>query len=313
MAAKAEPQPLHIVKSDINLGVSGEGFELLFSSSVGNLISYKYNGAELLESVPTPSFWRAPVDNDHGNGRDFALAQWKLASLYRKCANIEVKEPGQDWNSYKWFGANGTAEYDAKRGETISVRYTYDLATSPATQCVVTYTVHPGGVVDVAMDYAAVDGMPELPDYAMVFQLSADYDQVQFYGNGPLDNYCDRSEGARLGIFSTTTKDEIEPYLVPQECGNHTGVRWMTVTDHRGRGLKIFGAMPFETSALPYTAHELENARHPYDLPAVHHTYLRASLGQAGVAGDDSWGAPVLDECTVKNETKHFAFSFRGI
>ena len=313
LAAKNEPQPLHIVKSDINLGVSGEGFEILFSSAVGNLTSYKYNGVELIEAAPVPSFWRAPVDNDHGNGRDFALAQWKLASLYRKCALIEVKEPGKAWTAYKWFGANGTAEYDAKAGETLAVRFTYDLATNPATQCRVTYTVQPGGVVAVTMDYEKVDGMPELPDYAMVFQLSADYDQVQFYGNGPCDNYCDRSEGARLGIFETTTQAEVEPYLLPQECGNHTGVRWMTVTNHRGRGLKIFAGQPMEASALPYNAHELENARHPYDLPAVHHTYLRASLGQAGVGGDDSWGALVLDEYTVKNETKHFAFSFRAI
>ena len=313
IAEKTEPQPLHIVKSDINLGVSGEGFEILFSSAAGNLTSYKYNGVELVELPPVPSFWRAPVDNDHGNGRDFALAQWKLASLYRHCAKTEVKEPGKDWTEYKWFGANGTAEYDAKKGETLSVRFTYDLATSPAAQCVVTYTVKPGGIVDVAMDYEKADGMPELPDYAMVFQLSADYDHLQFYGNGPLDNYCDRSEGARLGVFETTTADEFEPYLAPQECGNHTGIRWMTVTDRRGRGLKIFGATPFEGSALPYNAHELENARHPYDLPAVHHTYLRASLGQAGVGGDDSWGAPVLEEYTVKNEKKHFAFSFRGI
>lgn len=313
IAEKTEPQPLHIVKSDINLGVSGEGFEILFSSAAGNLTSYKYNGVELIESAPVPSFWRAPIDNDHGNGRDFLLAQWKLASLYRHCAKTEVKEPGKDWTEYKWFGANGTAEYDAKKGETLSVRFTYDLATSPAAQCVVTYTVQPGGIVDVAMDYDKAPGLPEFPDYAMVFQLSADYDHVRFYGNGPLDNYCDRSEGARLGVFETTTADEFEPYLAPQECGNHTGIRWMTVTDRRGRGLKIFGATPFEGSALPYNAHELENARHPYDLPAVHHTYLRASLGQAGVGGDDSWGAPVLDEYTVKNEKKHFAFSFRGI
>ena len=313
IAEKTEPQPLHIVKSDINLGVSGEGFEILFSSAAGNLTSYKYNGVELVELPPVLSFWRAPIDNDHGNGRDFLLAQWKLASLYRHCAKTEVKEPGKDWTEYKWFGANGTAEYDAKKGETLSVRFTYDLATSPAAQCVVTYTVQPGGIVDVAMDYDKAPGLPEFPDYAMVFQLSADYDHVRFYGNGPLDNYCDRSEGARLGVFETTTADEFEPYLAPQECGNHTGIRWMTVTDSRGRGLKIFGATPFEGSALPYNAHELENARHPYDLPAVHHTYLRASLGEAGVGGDDSWGAPVLDEYTVKNEKKHFAFSFRGI
>ena len=70
---------------------------------------------------------------------------------------------------------------------------------------------------------------------------------------------------------------------------------------------------PFEASALPYTAHELENARHPYDLPEVHHTFLRASLGECGVGGDNTWGAPVLPEYTVKNTAKHFAFYFKGI
>ncbi|MSU10011.1 hypothetical protein FYJ84_13675, partial [Veillonellaceae bacterium WCA-693-APC-5D-A] len=83
--------------------------------------------------------------------------------------------------------------------------------------------------------------------------------------------------------------------------------------DRRGRGLELFGDVPFEASALPYNAHELENARHPYDLPQAHHTYLRASAGQSGVGGDDTWGAPVLDEYTVKNESRRFVFCFRGI
>ena len=119
--------------------------------------------------------------------------------------------------------------------------------------------------------------------------------------------------GARLGIFQTTAADEVEPYLRPQECGNHGGIRWFNVTDNRGRGLQVFGDVEFEASALPYTAHELENAHHQYELPQVHHTYLRASLGQCGVGGDDTWGSPVLDEYTIKNESKHFEFSFRGV
>ena len=111
-----------------------------------------------------------------------------------------------------------------------------------------------------------------------------------------------------------TAKDEVEPYLQPQETGNHGGIRWIEVTDHRGRGVRLaMDEEPFEASALPYSAHELENARHPYDLPEVHHTFLRASLGQCGVGGDDTWGAPVLPEYTVKNETKHFSFYFKGI
>ena len=305
--------PLHIVKSDICVGVSGDGFEVLFSSAVGNLVSYKYNGVELIDGLPRPSFWRAPVNNDYGSRRDFLTAQWKLASLYQRCERVELREPGKDWQTYQWFGSDGTAEYDAAPGETLAVRFTYALATSPQAACRVTYTVHAGGRVEVALDYEKTEGLPELPDFAIVLPLSADYDRVAFYGLGPAETYADRVRGARLGRYEGRVRDEVASYLVPQACGNHMGVRYLAVTDRRGRGLKVFGAQPFEASALPYTEHELESARHQNELPQVQHTYLRASLGSCGVGGDDSWGAPVLEEYTVKNESKRFVFSFCGI
>ena len=163
------------------------------------------------------------------------------------------------------------------------------------------------------MDYQCAEGLPEMPDFALILALPADYDKLRFYGFGPLDNYCDRQQGARLGIYEQTVAEQVEPYLMPQECGNHGGIRWFEVLDNRGRGLKIYGDKPFEASALPYTAHELENARHSYELPQAHHTYLRASLGQCGVGGDDTWGAPVLEEYRPKNEDKHFEFWVQGI
>ena len=73
----------------------------------------------------------------------------------------------------------------------------------------------------------------------MVFTLPADYDRIRFYGYGPLDNYADRQQGAKLGIYETKVKEEVEPYLLPQECGNHGGIRWFEVTDNRGRGVRI--------------------------------------------------------------------------
>ncbi|MGN0958853.1 MAG: glycoside hydrolase family 2 TIM barrel-domain containing protein [Selenomonas bovis] len=309
----AAVRPLHIVKTDICVGVSGDGFEVLFSSAAGNLVSYQYDGVELIDGMPRPSFWRAPIDNDLGSRRDFLTAQWKLASLYQRCERVELREPGKDWQTYHWFGSDGTAEYDAAPGETLSVRFTYALATSPQASCTVTYTVHPGGRVEVALDYERTDGLPELPDFAVVLPLSADYDRVSFYGLGPAETYADRVRGARLGRYEGRVCDEVTPYLVPQACGNHMGVRYLAVTDRRGRGLKVFGTQPFEASALPYTEHELESARHQNELPQVQHTYLRASLGSCGVGGDDSWGAPVLEEYTMKNESKHFVFSFCGI
>ena len=89
--------------------------------------------------------------------------------------------------------------------------------------------------------------------------------------------------------------DNMAAYLIPQECGNKTEVRWAKVTDNRGRGL-LFGGDRMNFSALPYTPHELENAAHPFELPPVHYTVIRASAAQMGVGGDDSWGAQTHPE-----------------
>ena len=238
------------------------------------------------------------------------MAQWKLASLYRRCVKKELRQADGEWTEFNWFGQLGIKEYKARQ---ISVRFTYELATQPAASCRIAYTVCKDGSLKTELDYEKVEGLPEIPDFAMIFTLPADYDRIRFYGYGPLDNYADRQQGAKLGIYETTAKSEVEPYLLPQECGNHGGIRWFEVTDNRGRGVRISGDTLFAASALPYSAHELENARHGYDLPAVHHTFLRVSLGQCGVGGDDTWGAPVLEEYTVKNDSKHFAFYFKGI
>ena len=165
----------------------------------------------------------------------------------------------------------------------------------------------------VELDYQQVDGLPELPDFGMIFTLPREYSQIAYYGLGASDNYADRQNGARLGIFASDTAKEFAPYLRPQECGNHCGIRWFKVMDKKGRGMELLGDVPFEASALPYNPHEIENARHPYDLPQVHHTYLRASAGQSGVGGDDTWGSPVLDEYTMKNISRKFVFKFKGI
>ena len=300
-----------VVKSDVNLGAQGDGWSAMFSCSANNFTSYKFNGVELIEEMPQINFWRAPVDNDRGNGHHMNCAQWKLASMYRRCVKVEYAIGDEEFKTVKkYFGEESRGECDAAR---LKVRYTYELVTTPSATVQVTYTVMPCGSIKVEMDYKKVEGLSDLPDFGMIFTLPSEYDKIKFYGYGPLDNYVDRREGARLGIFETTAADEVEPYLRPQESGNHCGVRWFAVTDKKNRGLKIFSDKPFEASALPYNPHELENARHHYDLPKVMHTYLRASAGQCGVGGDDTWGAPILEEYLIPNEDKHFEFFVRGV
>ena len=105
-------------------------------------------------------------------------------------------------------------------------------------------------------------------------------------------------------------------YLVPQECGAKTAVRWAKVVDRKGPGLLFTAdaAKPMFFSALPYTPHEMESAKHPYELPPVHYTVIRAMGEQMGVGGDDSWGANVHPEY-IPDVTKpvEFTFTFRGI
>lgn len=176
-----------------------------------------------------------------------------------------------------------------------------------------TYTVHACGQVDVELGYDPVEGLDDMPEFGMLMKLDADLDHLRWYGLGPDENYSDRHEGARLGIWERKVGDMMQPYLLPQESGNRTGVRWAELTDYRGRGIRFSGD-GMEFSALPYTPHEIENAAHGYELPPVHYTVVRANLMQMGVAGDDSWGARTHDEYLIDVSRRlEFKFSFRGI
>ena len=152
-----------------------------------------------------------------------------------------------------------------------------------------------------------------MPEFGVLFKLSADFDRVIWYGLGPEETYADRQRGARLGIYEKTVRDNFARYLVPQECGSKCGVRWAKVVDLRGRGM-LFTGDELSFSALPWTPHELENAAHAYELPEAHYTVVRASLGQMGVGGDDSWGAKTHPEYLLPaGQDLELRFAFKGI
>jgi beta-galactosidase len=177
----------------------------------------------------------------------------------------------------------------------------------------VEYKVYSDGEIKVEMSYDPVEGLSDMPEFGMLFRFDADYDIVEWYGNGPEETYADRKKGAKLGVYRNKVVDNMAGYLVPQECGNKTEVRYLKVVDRKNRGI-LFTGNGINASALPYTPHELENAKHPYELPEIHYTVVRVSLAQLGVGGDDSWGAPVLDEFHIDISRKLvFSFAFRGI
>ena len=292
----AVKEPLEVIHGTYNLGVRGECFEALFSYGAGGLVSYRYGGRELLKTMPKPNFWRAPIDNDCGNHMQARYGQWKLASMYATGRGVP--------------GPNPRVE---EKDDCVAVAYRYLLPTNPQAFCDLAYKVYGDGTVETTLSYDPVEGLGDMPEFGVLFKLDADFDRLEWYGNGPAETYMDRQRGAKLGLYRNMVADNMARYLVPQECGLKTEVSYAKVTDERGRGM-LFAGDRMYFSALPYTPHEMENAAHDYELPPVHYTVVRAAMGQMGVGGDDSWGAKVHEEYLLpKDERLEFTFYFKGI
>lgn len=276
--------PLQVIRGEGNLGIKGKEFFMLFSFKEKGFMSLNYHGEEYLIRKPGVTFFRANTDNDRGAERDFEKGVWLGASLYQKVIHMEVKEAKQQ----------------------VEVILTYKFSNLPGVTCRVSYQINGAGRIKVHASYAGCAGLPGLPLFGMEFKLKEKLSDFSYYGYGPEENYIDRKEGARLGLFSGTVRENLSPYLVPQECGNRVGVRELTVSNKTGdQGLRFtMCSSPFEASVLPCSAYELELASHQEELPAVHHTWVRILAAQMGVGGDDSWGAPVHEEYLLQAEER---------
>lgn len=295
----ASQKPIRVVHGKVNIGVKGEDFDCLFSMLNGGLVSYRYAGKEMIEKIPMPNFWRAPVDNDNGSMAPARYAQWKIASMYISHRNGGMFD-------------NVPTKVEEK-DNTVKITYTYFMPTTPASKCQVAYTVFGDGTIETKLMYDPVEGLPDMPEFGMMFWFNADYDNLTWYGMGPDETYADRRHGAKLGIYSNKVADNMAKYLVPQECGNKVGVRYARLVDAKGRGI-LFEGDELSFSALPYTPHELENVAHVYELPQVHHTIVRVAMAQMGVGGDDSWGSWVHPEYHIDvTKPLEFTFRFKGI
>lgn len=283
-----------LVRGQYTIGVKGESFSILFTN--GALVSYVYGGREMLKTSPKPNFWRAPIDNDCGNDMMQRYGQWKLASMY--CTSKGVVDAGP---------------IAVEKDDHVEVTCKMMLPTNPVAYCDIIYRVYGDGTIQTTLIYDPVKELGDMPEFGMIFKMDADFDHVQWYGMGPEENHIDRDKGARLGLWSNMVADNMSQYMVPQECGNKTGVRYAKVTDRLGRGM-IFAGDAMHFSALPYTPHEMENAMHSFELPEIHYTVVRMALSQMGVGGDNSWGARTHDEYLLDVASKvEFTFWMKGI
>ncbi len=278
---------LQVIDCDYNYTFRGENFEYIFSKRQGGFLSMRVNGKEMFDLQPKPNFWRAPTDNDMGNMMVLRMGQWELSSRY-----------------------NAVVDFKAEDNKVI---FTHLLGGHKDLYMNTSYTVFDDGSVKIEMDFPGVENGQDMPAFGMMFTLPADYENVRYYGEGPDECMIDRRSGAKLGFYEFKASENFTPYLMPQECGNRTGVRLAKVTDERGHGIML-ASKNMELSVLPYTPFEIENALHIHELPDIHHTVIRANLIQMGVGGDDSWGAKTHEQYTVKSDKPmHFEFYIAGI
>jgi beta-galactosidase len=233
------------------------------------------------------------TDNDLGARQQLISGQWLVASKYA------IQEHDR---------------FSVEEGEdALKLTFSFVTPAVPQVRYQIIYTAYFDGRLLVKVNYQGIEHMPEMPVMAIDFKMKKRYQYFAYYGMGPDENYIDRNCGARLGYFETTAQANLSRYLNPQECGNRTGVRYMTVHDAEGSGIRFAcKERPFEASVLPYSAYELEHASHMEELPEIHYTWVRLAAKQMGVGGDDSWGAPVHSEYKLSgadSQTLEFVIS----
>ncbi|MCH3922083.1 beta-galactosidase small subunit [Limosilactobacillus sp.] len=308
---------LHVIYGDGTLGVAGEGFQYIFSYEKGGLESLKLNGKEWLYRVPTPTFWRATTDNDRGSGFNIKSAQWLSADVFQKCVGIDLTVDDHHFGQPPL--APETNQFSNNEyADKMTIAYTFETLTVPATQVTVSYTVTADGKIKLSVHYAGHADLPELPVMGMRFVMPTAATGFTYEGLSG-ETYPDRMAGAVHGTY-TVKGLPVAKYLVPQENGMHMATDWLTITrattqnnadpDQAPFSLKVAKAdQPFNFSCLPYTAEELESATHLEELPLERRTVLVVAGAVRGVGGIDSWGADVEEQYHIPAD-KDIDFSF---
>ncbi len=274
-----------------NLEFTGSGFSIKFSKTSGALVSYIYQGAEQIKSPLLPHFTRPLTDNDkRGWKSNRKLAQW-----YRN----DMK-PGKPM----------TTGFSDNSGSGQRVTSKYSLINDSA-QVTVSYFIYGNGLIRVDYSLDVVDGLPNIPKVGMQLGVERSYDRIDWYGKGPMENYIDKNYGADLGLYSLPIRQFMENYVVPQENGNRTDVRWMYLSNPKSKnGILIVADSLLSMSAWPYTEEMIQNAKHTNKLKDAGFITLNIDLIQMGVGGNDSWSdvAAPLEKYQIQAKDYQYRF-----
>lgn len=264
--------------------VQGDGFSARVSKTTGAISSWKVGGVQLLAEPLEPSYWKTMNDNQMRNGFAQRLGAWRNAAEERRVVSVDaVRRDG---------AVEITSEFRVPVGETA---------------CSVTYRFLDGGRIEVFQALRPKgDDLPLIPRVGMDMAIPAAYHNVYYYGLSG-ETYADRKTGGMIGLYRGDVFDWNHPYSRSQDVGNRADTRWMAFVDDKDQGFQItaLDGNLLSLSAWPFTVEDLENAKHPVDLPRRAELSLRIDHKVHGVGGDNSWGARTHDEYTIKPEGEY--------
>ena len=283
-------------KKDNVIAVTTPNLTFKLDRTTGLISEYAYNGKSMLGEGGTlkPNFWRAPTDNDMGAGLQKKFKVWKNPQMNLK--NIDVKKD--------------------KKANTVTIVTSFDMPEVQG-QMDITYLVFANtGAVKVTEDFKATEGakVSDMFRFGMLLQMPYTMEKSNYYGRGPIENYSDRKDCMRIGVYTDDADNQYFPYIRPQESGTKSDIRWWKQTDATGLGLQVKSCTPFYASAIHFDTEELDDGddkeqRHSFDLKKSKFTNLFLDSAHMGVGGENSWGAWPLEKYRVHYGNKTFTFT----
>ncbi|MEX2602821.1 MAG: glycoside hydrolase family 2 TIM barrel-domain containing protein [Gracilimonas sp.] len=289
-----ENEGLSLFESENEIRIEHSDFTIIFDRPNGFLKTYVYQSQHLIQNGLKPDFWRAPTSNDAGDGLAHRAAVWKNVEQHRDLRNIETKtgSAGEIIISTQSVFQNTGSTFDAD------------------------YTVYGDGSIMVQTSFeAGTDTLPELPRIGMSMELPGQFNNMEWLGRGPHENYSDRKTSAFVGIYSGTVLEQFVPYMTPQENGNKTGVRWLRLQNDAQTGLMVKSlSSPLSVNAHHYRTEDLEgNLDYYYQVPTRDLVKLHIDYKQRGVGGDNSWGSRPLEKYQLTDSKYHYDFILKPV
>ena len=299
--------------------IKGNGFSVVFNNTTGTINSLQYGNKVIFADGNGPKLdaFRAMVDNDN-----WAYHQWfakGLNNLQHKVLDSKVytKEDGTVVLAY-------TVESQAPYGQNIrdlgisSGKYeiTKNKDFGPDDFKFTTnqiWTVYPDGSIELEANINSNEPGLNLPRLGYVMKTPSDLKNYTYYGRGPQNNYNDRMNGAFVQLYNSTVQDQFVHFPKPQSMGNREDVRWCALTDEAGNGAQFISTTTFSASALPWSAMQMVEAPHPYQLPKSDGNYLHLDLKVMGLGGNSCGQGGPLEEDRIKAGNHSMGFIIRPV